>query len=200
MKKSALVLILAQFAASSASLAVDLTPHYLDIANGSVADRVLYFNDGTKKIGVTLDRETEVVAEAGSVSFFFTTLPGTNLNIRESTLTTEVPFSDKSLELYRSAALLLVPKGIKDAKIESEESDPIPVNNWHSYRFVFAYYTGTVAAKRSVTFLNVSEKQQLILVVTATAQNFAAAAVRSHQIICSWHELQPSEQKPTTGN
>jgi hypothetical protein len=198
MKKTAVFLSLALSAATVA--AVDLTPRYLDIVGDGFVIHRLYFSDDKKKIGVSMDTETEVVSESGGVGFFFTKFPGASFSMRESTLTPKTPFSDNSLELYRANALTLIPQGTTGAKIEEEASDPIPVNNWHSYRFVFSYYTGTTSAKRSITFLNISDKQQLILITTATGQNFSIADARSHLIICSWHELQPDEEKPPTGN
>jgi hypothetical protein len=52
----------------------------------------------------------------------------------------------------------------------------------------------------TVTFLNISAEEQLILIVTATAQNFPEAAARSWQIIRSWQPILPGAEKPPKGS
>ena len=51
------VTFLALLAVVSSSLAVDLTPRYIDTFEAGVAGHRLYFSDGEKKIGLSLDRE-----------------------------------------------------------------------------------------------------------------------------------------------
>jgi hypothetical protein len=180
--------------------AVDLTPRYIDTFSDGVAYRRLYFADGEKKIGVSLDHETKVEAGFGGAVFRFTKLPDATFVIKPSPMTADQPFEGIALERYREAARRLLPPGVKNVKALEEVADPLPINRWTSRRFTYTCETVDSVLAMSVTFLNLNREDQLVLVTTSTERNFADAADRSFQIVRTWQELLPGDEKPIKNN
>lgn len=180
--------------------AVDLTPRYIDTFIDGVANRRLYFTDGEKKIGVSLDHETKVEAGAGGVVFRFPKYPDATFLIKPSPMTADQPFEGIALERYREAARRFLPPGATNIKALEEVADPLPINRWTSRRFAFTCDSVETAIAISVTFLNLNAEDQLVLVTTSTTRNFAEAAERSFQIIRTWQELLPGDEKRIKNN
>lgn len=176
-------------------LAVDLTPRYIDTFVDGFTSRRLYFADGDKKIGLSLDQETKVEGGSGGAVFRFTKVPDATFLIKPSPMTSDQPFDGIALERYREAARRLLPPGAKNVKLVEEVENPLPVNRWVSRRFVLSCDTVENAVVVSVTFLNLNSGDQLILVTTSSARNFAEAADRSFQIIRTWQELTPKDER-----
>ena len=180
--------------------AVDLTPRYIDTFIDGVPNRRLYFADGEKKIGVSLDRETKVEGSAGGVVFRYTKLPDATFLIKPSPMTADQPFDGIALERYREAARRLLPPGVKNVKALEEVADSLPINRWTSRRFSYACDSVDAPLVMSVTFLNLDRENQIILVTTSTERNFAEASERSFQIIRTWQELLPGDEKLIKNN
>jgi len=180
--------------------AIDLTPRYIDTFIDGVASSRLYFADGEKKIGVSLDHETTVEAGGGGVLFRFTKVPDATFLIRSSPMTPDQPFEGIALDRYREAARRLLPPAVKNVKALEEAANTLPVNRWTSRRFSYTCDSVDSALAVSVTFLNLNADTQLILVTTATERNFADASDRSFQIIRTWQPLRPKDEKPIKNN
>jgi hypothetical protein len=175
--------------------AIDLTPRYIDTFIDGIVSRRLYFADGEKKIGVSLDHETSVEPGGGGVIFRFTKLPDASFLIKHSPMTPDQPFEGIGLERYREAARRLLPPGVKNVKALDEAENTLPINRWTSRRFSYTFESVDAVLAMSVTFLNLNAGDQLILVTTATERNFSEAADRSFQIIRTWQPLMPKDEK-----
>ena len=180
--------------------AVDLTPRYIDTFIDGHASRRLYFADGEKKIGVSLDRETRVEAGAGGVVFRFGKFTDITFLVKPSPMTPDQPFDGIALERYTEAARRLLPPGAKSVKALEETADPLPINRWTGRRFLYSCEVVDSVLMMSVTFLNLNSDDQLILVTTASERNFAEAAERSFQVIRTWQELLPGDEVPPKAN
>ena len=198
MKTSAALLTL--LAVGGASFAVDLTPRYIDTFADGAASHRLYFADGEKKIGLSLDRETEVVAGGGGVIFRFPKFPEASFLVKHSPVTADQPFSGVPLDRYREAARRLLPPGSTEVKVLDETRDPLTINRWRSYRLACTFAAGGPPMVQQVTFLNLTADEQLVLVTTASERNFAEASARSFQIIRSWQPMLPADEKPIRQN
>jgi hypothetical protein len=109
-------------------------------------------------------------------------------------------FEGVTLEFYREAARRLLPPGAKNIESYGEEADPITINRWRSYRFTFTCESTGFLRKITITFLNISAQEQLVLIVTSSLQNFPEAANRSWQIIRSWQPIRPGAEKVPKGS
>ena len=197
MKISALFLVIA---ASLPASAVDLTPRYIDTFEAGVAGHRLYFSDGEKKIGLSLDRETNVGAGGGGAIFRFPKFPEASFLVKHSPVTADQPFTGVPLDRYREAARRLLPPGSTEVKALDETRDPLTINRWRSYRLAYTFAAGDTPMVQQVTFLNLSADEQLVLVTTASERNFAEASARSFQIIRSWQPMLPGDEKPVREN
>jgi len=180
--------------------AVDLTPRYVDTFRDGITVHRLFFLDGTQKIGLNVDHETTVEAGGGGVVFRFPKFPDILFTLKHSPMSADQPFTGISLDRYQEAARRLLPPGAGAVKALPEEPNPITINRWRSYRFSYSCEAAGVVRQVSITFLDISADEQLLLVVTAKDQNFKEAAVRSWQIIRSWQPLLPGDELPPKGS
>ena len=201
MKKLLLPLGLAFLACDLGASPVDLTPRYVDTFIDGIKCRRLYFVEDAKKIGVSLDRETEVAPDpSGGVLFRFSKFPDASFRMAYSPLTPAEPMSEAALDRYRAAAQTFVPVGAIEVKVTAETANPLPINRWSSYRFAVSYQVGAAAQRQTVTFLNLNAESQVVLITGASPKNFPEAAERSFQIIRSWQELLPGDEFQSKGN
>jgi hypothetical protein len=177
-----LLAALAVCATAIPAAAVDLTPRFVDTFSDGVTVHRLYFADGDQKIGLSINHETTVEAGAGGTVFRFP------------------KFEDMTLDRYREAARRLLPPGAKNTETLGEEPDPITINRWRSFRFAYSFESTGYLRKMTVTFLNISADEQLVLIVSGSEQNFPEAAARSWQIIRSWQPILPGQEKPPKGS
>jgi hypothetical protein len=175
--------------------AIDLTPRYIDTFIDGIVSRRLYFSDGEKKIGISLDHETTVEPGGGGVIFRFTKVPDASFLIKSSPMTPDQPFEGIALDRYREAARRLLPPGAKEVKALDEVDNTLPINRWTSRRFSYTFESGDTVMAMSITFLNLNKEDQLILVTSSTEKNFNEASERSFQIIRTWQPLMPKDEK-----
>ena len=179
---------------------IDLTPRYTDMfADGIVLHR-LYFTDGQKKFVVSLNRETEVSADAGGVLFRFPKFPEITFSMARSRLSPDDKFEGATLERYRESAKRLLPVLARSSVILEEALNPLPVNGWKSFRVVLTCEVGATHYFQSVTFLNLNETDQIVLVTGSPEKDFNEATVRSFQIIRTWQPMLPGDEKVLQGN
>ena len=196
MARFSLLAALALCASAFQAPAVDLTPRFTDTFADGVTLHLLYFADGDQKIGLSINRETTVEAGAGGTVFRFPKFSDVLFILKHSPMSADQAFEGVTLERYREAARRLLPPGAQGVEVLGEEPDPITINRWRSYRFTYTCQSTGYLRKMTVTFLNVSAEEQLVLVVTSTLQNFPEAAARSWQIIRSWQPILPGVEKP----
>jgi hypothetical protein len=198
--KRLLSLCLAASLPHIAAAAVDLTPRYIDTFSDGVAFHRLYFTDGDRKIVLSLNHETEAAAESGGTMFRFRKLPETTFLVLRSRLSTDDHFEGAALERYRESARRCVPAHAVGVAIKEEQLFPYPINDWKSYRITLSFDLDHVHRFQCVTFLNLNANDQIMLITTAPESNFGEAMSRSHQIIRTWQEMLPGDEKPATSN
>jgi hypothetical protein len=196
MKKTILATSLALLAlAAPGRPELSLTPRLvtLDFAGHSV--RRAFFMDGTKKFAVTLDSETEMNPQAGGVLFCFTRLPLATVELRRSPVQAGVPFSQENISSYAKAARQLLAPSAEIWPEEPMVMDPLPINGWKTCRFNFFYRVGGSPIRTDVTFIELSERDQIVLITGASADHYAAVRSRSDDIIRRWHEVTPEDER-----
>ncbi len=184
------VSLLLAFSALSAP-ALDLSPQYVNTESDGVTIRRPYFADGGKKYSVTLNIETELLPYEDGALFRFVKVKGAEMRLRPSSFGVEMKFDDENADRYRQAARKLLPQIAESVVLEHETPNPLPINGWQSQRFVFKYKTTAGEVRESITFLNITPTQQVIVQVYAPEKDFADASDRAWDIIRRWHELKP---------
>lgn len=176
---------------------VDLTPRFTDIFTEGVVQRRIYFSDGGKKFVLSLNRETEVLPDSGGALFRFSKFPDITFLMVRSRLSPDVKFEGSGLERYRESARALLPLQAASGQINEEAFDPLPVNGWKSYRINLSFFIGKVRYLQSVTFLNLNDTDQIVLLTASPEKDFEEASVRSFHIIRTWQEMLPSDEHAT---
>ena len=177
--------------AITATAELDLKPHYTN-AGGLV--RRAYFADGEKKYAVTLDSGTQLSEADNGALFRFTNVPQATMLLRRTPLPKVLPFDAESLPAYTKAAQALLPASAEDVVIEAQKANVLPINKWHTYRFVFTYRIGSGQMKESITFLNLDDGQQIVVQTGSRLATFEGIAARADDIIRRWHEMLPGSE------
>ena len=179
---------------------IDLTPRYIDtFIEGNTFHR-LYFSDGAKKFVLSLNRETEVTPDSGGALFHFTKVPDATFLVVRSRHSPTDKFEGPALERYRESAQRLLPVQARASAIREEIANPFPINDWKSHRIVLTYEIGAARHMQSVTFLNLNEADQIVLITSSPEAIFEEAAHRSFQIFRTWQEMLPGDEKPARGS
>ena len=180
--------------------ALDLTPRWTDVSIDGVTKKQLYFTDGAKKFMLSTDQETEVSPQLGGTNFRFPKLPDIDFIVLPSKFKPTDAFDEVKLVQYREAARALTPARSRGVETVEEESNPIPINRWKSFRVKLRYTMDSRAYAQEVTFLNVSEADQIVLVTSAPERDWTEATERSWQILRSWQEMLPGDEVKLKGN
>ena len=187
-----LTIVLSAGLAITATAELDLKPHYANV--GGLVRRA-YFADGNKQYAVTIDSETQLSEADNGALFRFTNVPQASMLLRPTPLAKLLPFDAESLPAYLKAAQALLPAGAEDVVLEAQKENVLPVNRWHSYRFVFSYHIAASQLRESITFLNLDERQQVVIKTGSRQAAFDAIAARADDIIRRWHEVLPGDEK-----
>lgn len=173
--------------------ALDLRPRYHTSVFDGIVVRRPYFADGERKFGVITDGETEVTEAGEGAMFRFRTIRMATVSLTKSPLSVDLPFAGETLERYRAGAVGLLPSDAREVVLEQRAAEPLPVNGWRSYRFVFTYRHGTGQMRESITFLNLSSQQQIVVRAAARLQDWEELASRADDIMVRWHEIRPGD-------
>lgn len=187
MKLPALLTVLATVSAP----ALDLTPNFINTHADGVIIRRPYFSDGARKYALTLDSETELSPYQDGALFKFAKFTQAQMRLRPSPFSSDLKFAPETLERYEQAARKLLPQVAEKIKLIGDFKNPWPINGWQSHRFLYHYVTASGEASESITFLNITAEQQVIVQAFAPAKEFPEVAGRADDIIRRWHRLNP---------
>ena len=126
--------------------------------------------------------------------FCFTRFPLATVELFRSPMKAGTGFSEENISDYAKAARQLL---ASTAEIWPEEPmvlDPLPINGWKSCRFNFFYRVGGSAVRADVTFIDLDEKDQIVVITGGTTNSYASVRSRSDDIIRRWHEVTPEEE------
>jgi hypothetical protein len=178
--------------------ALDLTPHEISLANDGPPMKRHFFQDSNKRVGFRIDDKMTATGENDSAVFRFKDIKSAAMKLLKSQMKPEVPFDEKNLELYRSAAKAFLAPDAKDARIEEEKADAVAINGWRSRQFVFAYTLFSVPYRRSITFLNYSDREQIILDIGAATSDYDKAYLRGYRVLNSLSDLDSNSNSGPT--
>lgn len=176
--------------------AIDFTPQYMMEYVEGVTIRRAYFADGKKNYAIKVNGDTDLSAANGGAFFQFNKFSGATMTWRMSPLTPGTPFDLAHLPGYTAAAIQLLPKGSTNAKVEGEESNVYPINHWICHRYTISYAFYGYSMRDTVTFLNLDDKEQIVIQVSSRSSDFQAVTACSWDVIRSWHLMESATEKP----
>ena len=174
---------------------IELHPRYVAIDVGGAIIRRAYFAEGNKNYAVTIDAETEVLDGTGGAVFRFKSVEGAEVSLRPSPLTVAVPFTLEKLPEYLKSARMLLGNSAIITKETPALLDVFPINGWTSCRYTFQYQVAGISYESDVTFLNISEKQQVVMVTGAKEKDFEQVRARADKLMKRWHEVLPGDEQ-----
>lgn len=174
---------------------IELHPRYVTVELGGATIHRAYFADGDKNYAVTIDGETEVIDGKGGGVFRFKSYEGAEFSLRPSPLTVAVPFNAEKLPDYLKAARKILGESAMITKESPVVLDVLPINGWSSCRYSFQYQISGISYAADVTFLNISETQQVVLVADAKEKDFEQIRARADKIMKRWHRVLPGDEE-----
>jgi hypothetical protein len=169
----------------SETWALDLTPHEASVTNDGPPVKRYFFQDGDKRLAFRIDNKMTVSGGNESAAFRFSDTRNAGMKLSKSPSTPQVSFDQKNLESYRMAARTFIPVNATGVQVEEEKPNAIAINGWVSQQFIFKYDLFGVPYRSSVTFLNYSEKQQIVVDVTAPAPDYEKTYFRGYRVLNS---------------
>lgn len=187
--KRLLPLLLALSAPCIADL--DLAPRFTTRIQGGYAQERAYFTDGQRKYAVPMKGDLEISAHEGGAIFRFKSIAMASMRLRRSPLRADLAFGPESLASYEQAALKLLPSDCEEPAIVERIAEPLAINGWKGLRFTLTYTNASGANSESITFLNVTPTQQIVIQTAAKRANFEEAMSRADSIMRRWFEIPP---------
>jgi hypothetical protein len=169
--------------------ALDLTPHEVALVNDGPLIRRYFFQDADKRLGFRMDDKMTASGAPDSAVFRFNDIKTAAMKLSKSQMKPEMLFDEKNLVSYRAAARNFLPSDAKDIRIEEEKANAIAINGWTSRQFVYAFSLFNIPYRRSITFLNYSGKEQIILDIGAAASDYEKTYSRGYRVLNSLSEL-----------
>lgn len=176
--------------------AIDLVPRYVSTMDDGVVSQRPYFADGDKKYAIKLDSESKLTESEDGALFSFEKFPGATMRLRRSPLHPEMTFGAEYLERYQQAACGLLPGGAQEVALVEKTPNPLPINGWQSYRFTFSYRIANQTRRQSITFLDLTPTEQIVMQTAASERDFNEISGRAFNIIRRWHEVMPEDERP----
>jgi hypothetical protein len=189
MKKFLVATVLLTGAISSDVYALDLTPHEIAMSNDGPPIKRYYFEDASKRVTFRMDNQMTVNGTPESAAFRFSDLKSSGMTLSKSSMKPEVRFEQKNLAPYRSVARGFVPQNATDVQLESETADAVAINGWTSQQFLFTYNLFGFPYRRSVTFINYNEKEQIVVDISGAAVDYEKSYMRSYRVLNSLSDL-----------
>ncbi len=175
---------------STNAYALDLTPREIPAAHDGPPVKRYFFQDRDKRVVFRVDTNMSVSGENNMAMFQFRDLPGAEMKLIPSPRHPDLPFDEKGLDDYRAVARGLVPANATQVEFIEERAEAIPINGWTSYEFVFIYNRAGSPCRHSITFLNYTDKQQILVQVSAHGEDFDKAYARGYHVLNSLSEMQ----------
>lgn len=169
--------------------ALDLTPHEVTPGSDGPQMKRYFFQDGSKRLTFRIASNMTVGGANDTAAFGFNDVKTGAMKLSKSRFNSEVAFDEKNLEIYRTAARALLPPDAKNVQLEGEKPNAVAINGWTSHQFSFTYNLFGFPYRRSVTFLNYSEKEQIIFDVSAPAPDYEKSYARGYRVLNSLSDL-----------
>lgn len=193
------VLLLGALTQNAAAL--DLTPRQTMAAREGAVTLRQYFEDKGRKLGFRADPAMTIGGNDAEATVRLTDLDSADMKITKRLPGQALPFDESGLAHYRAMARSAVPAGSTKVEIEQEVPEALSINDWKSHQFLLKYIFYGREYRSSVTFVNYSREEQLIVTVGAPAPDYEQAYARCYRFLNSLYEFQPDEEiKPQSGS
>ncbi len=187
----ALLILLGVFLSEAA--AINLTPLRLVVSDDGPPRIRYFFQDSDKRLAFRIDSKMAVSGSSEAALFRFEDAPTAAARISKSSSPATVPFDEKGIPVYEALARTVLPAEASDVLLVEQVPDAIMINGWKSTQFTFTYQFFGLSYRRSITFVNFSESEQLVFDVSARESDYGRIYARSYRVLNSLYEV-PSDR------
>ena len=182
------VLLVGLSLGSAASLhALDFQVHALEVeADGIKHTQSFLRNDEASRVLLDLPAGWDHAAEPGALTLTSRTETDTMVRLEKSPFAPDTPFKDKALDAYRKRVLAAVPQGATETQVSGEHEEPLPIFSWKSHEFVVDYVFFGRAFRRSMVFLNLNAREQILVTTVAPQAGYDRAHGAAFDVLRSW--------------
>lgn len=176
--------------------ALNLTPNPIAFEGQGTSITNYFFEDNGKRLSFLVAANTRVTGNNDAVAFRFDDLPRATMKISRSQISPRIPFDEKSLPTYRDIARAILGSDVQNVQVE-ELPNPISINRWTSHQFTFTYDQFGQHLRRSVTFLNFSESEQLVIDISSSSEDYAKSYTLAYRVLNSLTDVPFAKDGPT---
>lgn len=167
--------------------ALDFVLHASTVVDDGIRKEQLYVrNDERTSVLLSLPTRWTRTDSPASLTLTPPDIDNSLVRVEKSTLTPDTPLRDKGLDVYRKRAEADVPQGATGLQCTREQDNPLPIFGWKDYEFVFSYDFFGQAYKRSVVFINLNAREQIMLTCVAPADRFDSVHEAGLDLMRSW--------------
>jgi hypothetical protein len=142
--------------------------------------------DEHTNVMIDLPHSWSTTSTAAAITCVPTNTGGAEVRIEKSTLTPGTPFANAGLDVYRQHLLSIVPHGAASLRLGEEKRDRLPVFGWKDYEFTVAFDFFSQQLLRSVMFINLNDKEQIMVIVTGARPGFDQIHAQAMDVMLSW--------------
>ena len=165
---------------------IDFTPHYAQSVQDGFPVNRLYFQDQAQRIYLSVPNGWQVSGDSQRGTLIPKDLGQAAVILENSPLNGKTTFAGKDLEVYRKAALGLVPAGATDVHVDIEREGELKINGWTSFEMAFSYHFYGQDFTSSVLFINLNKEKQIRFRVAARKENFEKLYPQARTALASW--------------
>ncbi len=182
--------ILALCLTTNPAYALDFRLHAATIEEDGFKREQTYFqNDAQTRVTIAPPAGWTREDDPASLTLTPPDLTHGMVRIERSSVGPAVTFQDAGLVAYRKRILADLPQGVTDVKQAAEIADPLPIFNWKSREFTMDYELFGQSYRRSVLFLNLNTKEQLMMTTVALTHDFDRVHTAGMDVLRSWQVL-----------
>lgn len=191
MKTRALVVLLASLTGAVPRVdALDFVLHSRSVQEDGFAREQLFIrNDERSEVLLSLPAQWTRTDSPASLTLVPPDVRNSLVRVEKSALAPNTEFREAGLDTYRRRALADVPQGATGVQCREERDNPLPIFGWKDHEFVFTYEFFGQAYRRSVVFVNLNAREQIVLTCVAPAENFDAVHDVGFDVLRSWQTV-----------
>ncbi len=142
--------------------------------------------DDRSDMQIDLPRGWRTTADSNSITSVPPDVSGAVIRIEKSALTPDTLFRDAGLDVYRQRVLSGIPERAVNTRIVAEKANPLPIFGWKDYEFTVVYDFFGRTLRRSVVFVDLNSKEQILMTVSAEQSDFDKIYSQGLTLMQSW--------------
>ena len=170
--------------------ALDFQLHPVKVEeDGLTYDRAYFSGDEHTRVMIDPPHGWNVTSGPAFLAATPPNLADSLVRVEKSALTPDTLFRDRGLEVYHQRVLAAIPREAVNVRTVQEQADPLPVFHWKDYEWVMEYDCYGQTFRRSVMFVNLNAREQILLTTVAVRDHFDMVHQAGLDVLRSWSPM-----------